>query len=192
MINSLVAIFIKNITGNNIVLYTLLGVCPLILYQITIKESLALGIIMTVIIFFCTHITLLIYNFIILPLNLDYLKILSFIITIYLVMQLIKSIFNKINSSYAKLFDTYPEFFYTNFAVYGSVFLHVKSNFNFLNITVNSLGTGIGYLVILVIFNSIKERLSDSQNLTRSYRIFIELIILGLMSLVFVGTMSFR
>lgn len=192
MNDTLISIFIKNITVNNIVLYSLLGICPLILYQLSIKECLTVGIITTAIMLISTWFTMLIHHFLIIPLNLSYLKIFGFIIITYLIIELIKTIINKLNFPYAEIFNAYPEFFQTNFAIYGTAFLNINSSFNFLNITVNTLGVGVGYLILLLIFNCIKERFNNKQNLSRTDRLLVDLVILGLISLVFVGAIGLK
>lgn len=192
MSNTLISIFIKNISANNIVLYSLLGICPLILYQLSIKESLAISVFTIAIMLISTWLTMLIYHFLILPLNLSYLKIFGFIIITYLIIELIKTLINKLNSPYAEIFDAYPEFFYTNFAIYSTAFLCIDSNFNFVNSTVDALGFGVGYFILLIIFNCIKERFNNKQNLSRTDSLLVDLVILGLISLVFVGAIGLR
>ncbi|MGQ9664695.1 MAG: Rnf-Nqr domain containing protein [bacterium] len=189
--NSLVLTFIKNITSNNIALYALLGICPLILYQLSIKDCLIIGIAITAIMLLSTWSIMLFYYFIIIPINLFYLKFISFTVIIYLMIEFAKITINKFYPSISKLFDRYPEFFHTNIAIYGSIFLNIKPQLKFLNITVNALSSGLGYLILMLFFYTIKTRINDCKNSSLFHQLVITLILLGLMSLVFVGTTGF-
>jgi len=192
MNENLIVLFIKALTGNNLILYSLLGICPLVLYQLNIKECFSIGLIITAIMLIGTWLTLFFFNFILLQMNLIYLKILCFVFFIYLIIQFIKIIANRFSPSLSKLFDTYPEFFYTNYAIYGLAFLNINLNFEFLNATVLALGSGLGYLIVILIFNAIKERINDIKKLSPSRRLFMELVVLGLMSLVFICITGLR
>lgn len=189
--NSLVLTFVKYITSNNIALYALLGICPLISYQLSIKDCLIIGTAITAIILLSTWSIMLFYYFIIIPINLFYLKIISFTVIIYLVIQCAKITMNKFYPSVSKLYDKYPEFFYTNIAIYGSIFLNIKPQLKFLNITVSALGSGLGYLILMLFFYSIKERINDRKNSSLFHQLVIALMILGLISLVFIGATGF-
>lgn len=184
--------FIKNLTSNNIALYALLGICPLILYQLSIKDCLIIGTVISSIMLLSTWLIMLFYYFIIIPINLFYLKIITFTIIIYLMIQFTKITINKFYPQVSKLFDKYPEFFYTNIAIYGSIFLNIKPQLKFLSSTVNTLGSGLGYLIITILFNSIKERINDSNNSSMSHQLVIALILLGLIGLVFIGATGFE
>jgi|GEM_PF-1229894 len=192
MNENLIVLFIKALTGNNLILYSLLGICPLVLYQLNIKECFSIGLIITAIMLIGTWLTLFFFNFILLQMNLIYLKILCFVFFIYLIIQFIKIIANRFSPSLSKLFDTYPEFFYTNYAIYGLAFLNINLIFEFLNATVLALGSGLGYLIVILIFNAIKERINDIKKLSPSRRLFMELVVLGLMSLVFICITGLR
>lgn len=189
--NSLVLTFIKNITSNNIALYALLGICPLILYQLSIKDCLIIGTVISAIMLLSTWLIMLFYYIIIIPINLFYLKIITFTIIIYLMIQFAKITINKFYPPVSKLFDKYPEFFYTNIAIYGSIFLNIKPQLKFLNITANCFGSGLGYLILIILFSSINEMVNDRKNLSLFHQLVIALMLLGLISLVFIGATGF-
>jgi len=93
---------------------------------------------------------------------------------------------------FSSLFDKYPEFFYTNYAVYGLVFLTVNFKLKIMSGIMFSLGSGIGYLIVAIIFMAIKDRLWSGYKTGHLKRIYVELIILGLVSLIFMSITGLR
>ncbi len=192
MNDTFLAIFINAITGKNIALYSLLGLCPLIFYKIDIKRSLLIGVLITIIMFFSNWLILLIFYIILLPLNLIYLQILFSVLLTYLTIHCTRLLAKKFSPSLVVLFDTYPEFFYTNYAIYGIAFLNLNRMSEYWNSTVFALGSGIGYTIVILILMAIKERLHSVKKMPLSKRTIGELVILGLMSLVFISMTGLR
>ncbi|MEO0124314.1 MAG: Rnf-Nqr domain containing protein [candidate division WOR-3 bacterium] len=184
MNNNLLNIFIDAVFGKNIVLYYLLGLCPLILYKTSIKESFVIGTNLTIIMVVCSFVSVFVNNLLLIPFNLGYLKILFIILIIYLIIYCGKVLLSKFSPNLSALFDNYPEFFFTNYALYGVIFLNISFKSRVLPAVLSSFGFGIGYLILTIIFMAIKEKLRFEQKTTALKNIYLELIILGLISLV--------
>ncbi|MGB9720225.1 MAG: Rnf-Nqr domain containing protein [bacterium] len=192
MANNLLAILVDHIIGSNIVLYTLLGICPLILYAVNLKECLMIGIILIVIMLISAWLNLFIFYFLLRPLNFTHVAIVLFILITWLTIHYIRFAMNQSYPYLAILFDKYPEFFYTNYAIYGTVFLNINRKLVFLDTTISVLASGLGYLVVILIFMTIKERIYLIKKISRPWRLFMELSILALISLVFLSITGLR
>ncbi len=191
MNENLLNVFIDAVVGRNIILYYILGVCPLILYKTSINESFFIGIILTIVMVISAFVAVLI-NFILTLLHLSYLQILLIIIIVYLIIYYTRIILNRFFPNSSKLFANYPEFFYTNYALYGLVFLNINIKADILPAVVFSFGAGVGYLIITVIFMAIKERLGFARKTNNLENIYLGLIILGLISLLFWNISGFK
>jgi len=192
MNDNLLNIFIDAILGKNIVLYYILGICPLILYKTNIKETLSICFILLIIMVICASVCLVVNNLILIPLNLSYLQILLILIIIYLIIYYTKTLLSRFSPELSFLFDKYPEFFYTNYAVYGLVILTINLKLKIMPGMMFALGSGIGYLIIAIIFMEIKDRLWPGYKTGNLKRIYLELIILGLVSLIFMSITGLR
>ncbi len=180
------------IIGKNIVLYYMLGISPLILYKTSIKESLSIGFILTIIMIICSSVSILVNNFILIPLNLNYLQIVFILVINYFIIYYAKFLLHRFSSNLAVLFENYPDFFYTNYAVYGLIFLSINLKSSLLPVVIFSFGSGIGYLIVIIIFMALKERLMFEYNSSKFKNIYLELIALGLFGLVFFSIAGLR
>ncbi len=192
MNDNLLNIFIDAILGKNIVLYYILGICPLILYKTNIKETLSICFILLIIMVICPMVCLIVNNYILVPLKLNHLQILLILIITYLIIYYTKTLLSRFSPELSFLFDKYPEFFYTNYAVYGLVFLTINLKLKIIPGMMFALGSGIGYLIIAIIFMEIKDRLWPGYKTGNLKRIYLELIILGLVSLIFMSITGLR
>ncbi len=192
MTSSLLGTVINQITGNNIVLYSLLGICPLILYRLNFKECYSTGLIIVVIMLLSFWMNLFVYHFLLLPLNFTHLRIVLFVLIIYLTIYFAEVAMNKYYPPLAILFKQYPEFFYTNYAIYGAVLLNVSHKLAFFDSTISVLGSGLGYFIVLFIFMEVKERINAIKKISAPRRMFLELSILALMSLVFISVTGLK
>ncbi|MEO0185935.1 MAG: Rnf-Nqr domain containing protein [candidate division WOR-3 bacterium] len=192
MANNLLVLLINKISSNNVVLYSLLGICPLILYRINLQECLSTGIIIVVIMLVSSWLNLFIYHFLLLPLNFTHMAIVLFVFITYLTIHYTKIAMNQYYPSFAILFKQYPEFFYTNYAIYGTTMLNISNNVVFWNYTLSVLGSGLGYFIVIFIFMAIKERIYTIKRISTPSRLFMELSILALMSLVFSSITGLR
>lgn len=140
----------------------------------------------------CPMVCLIVNNYILVPLKLNHLQILLILIITYLIIYYTKTLLSRFSPELSFLFDKYPEFFYTNYAVYGLVFLTINLKLKIIPGMMFALGSGIGYLIIAIIFMEIKDRLWPGYKTGNLKRIYLELIILGLVSLIFMSITGLR
>ncbi|MCX7995291.1 MAG: hypothetical protein N3A65_05935 [candidate division WOR-3 bacterium] len=182
-----VLIFLDALFKKNVVLYHLLGISPFLLYNIKLKESLHTGLIIAAIMVVSNVLTFAAERLFFIPLGFGHLRILFVILSVYFIIYYSKFFLKKFSSELSSLFDNYPEFFYTNYALYGSVFLNRGEGLNFISTIISALGMGTGYLIVLFIFITCKERVDMNKKLSLFSRLSRELVLLGLMSIVFIS-----
>ncbi len=184
---SLVAIFVSSIFINNIILMRFIGLCSF--FGVSNKLSSALG--MSAAVFFVMNLAAIVswmlYNFVLLPLNLEFLRIIVFILIIASLVQLVELFLKKNVPSLFKALGIYLPLITTNCAILAVAFLIVDYQYNLLQTVVFSSGTALGYTIAIILFSSIRERLelAPLPNAVKGYGIVF--ITAGLMSLSFMG-----
>ncbi len=184
---TLLGIFISSIFVNNIILMRFIGLCSF--FGVSNKLSSALG--MSGAVFFVMNlaavISWLLYNLVLVPLNLEFLKIIVFIFVISSLVQLVELFMKKYLPGLFKALGIYLPLITTNCAILAVAFLVVDNNYNFLKTIIFSSGTAIGYTLAIILFSSIRERieLAPLPNAVKGYGIVF--ITSALMSLSFMG-----
>jgi len=155
--STLVAIFISSIFVNNIILMRFLGLCSF--FGVSNKLSSALG--MSAAVFFVMNLAAIVswvlYNFVLVPLNLVFLRIIVFILVIASLVQLVELFMKKNIPSLFKALGIYLPLITTNCAILAVAFLIVDYKFNFLQAIVFSSGTAIGYTIAIYFFHLLEN-----------------------------------
>ncbi|MCX7957393.1 MAG: RnfABCDGE type electron transport complex subunit A [Endomicrobia bacterium] len=184
---SLIGIFISAIFINNIILMRFLGLCSF--FGVSNKLSSAIG--MSAAVFFVMNlaavVSWLLYNLILLPLNLEFLKIMVFILVISSLVQLVELFMKKYIPGLFKALGIYLPLITTNCAILAVAFLIVDYKYNLIQTLIFSSGTAIGYTLAIILFSSIRERLEIAPlpNAAKGYGIVF--VTAALMSLSFMG-----
>ncbi|MEN3013744.1 MAG: RnfABCDGE type electron transport complex subunit A [Endomicrobiia bacterium] len=184
---SLLGIFISSIFVNNIILMKFLGLCSF--FGVSNKLSSALG--MSAAVFFVMNLAAVVswflYYFVLLPLNLEFLKIIVFILIISSLVQLVELFMKKFLPGLFKALGIYLPLITTNCAILAVAFLVVDYQYSLLQTIVFSSGTAIGYTLAIILFSSIRERieLAPLPNAAKGYGIVF--VTSALMSLSFMG-----
>lgn len=192
-----VIIFISAIFVNNIVLSQFLGICPFL--GVSSKKSTALGMSGAVcfVITLATVVTFLLNNYVLVPLGLEYLQTISFILVIAALVQSVEIILKKIAPALYKALGIFLPLITTNCAVLGVALTVVTKQFDFgtgimhdlslLEATVYAFATSLGYGLAMILFSSLREHLALS-NVPKSFRgIPIALVTAGILALAFMG-----
>ena len=186
MAAKLAIIFFTMILTNNYVLVNFLGICPFLGVSKRLDSSVGMGISVTVVMVLATAVTwplqqLLNY------LDLAYLQTIAFILIIAVLVQLLELILKKFIPPLYVALGVYLPLITTNCAVLGVVLLNVQNGYNFIESVVYGITGGVGFLLAIVLFSSIRERLEFSEP-PKAFRGFpIALITAGLMALSFMG-----
>ena len=162
MIVNLVSIFLAAILTNNYVLSKFLGICPFLgvskKIDTAVSMSLAVIVVMTV-----AHITTWpIQTFILDKFGIGYLQTIVFILIIAALVQFIESFMKKNMPPLYQALGIYLPLITTNCAVLGVTTLNIDNSYNFAESIVNAIGSGVGYLVAMVLFAGVRGRLESA------------------------------
>ena len=186
MVTSLLSISLGAILINNFIFSQFLGICPFLGVSQKVDTALGMGLAVTFVMgmasALCYVVTGLLVN-----LGLGYMQTLAYILIIASLVQLVEMFLKKnIPSLYASL-GIYLPLITTNCAVLGVVLLNVQNNYNFIESLVYGITGGIGFLVAIVLFASVRERLEFAEY-AESFKGFpIALVSAGLLALAFMG-----
>lgn len=182
---NLINLFITSILTSNIVLTKFLGICPFIGNSNNRKNAFMMGCSVTLVITLSSIVTYLLYYYVLVPTDTTYLKTIIFILVIASMVQaLIIILKNKFKNIYDSL-GIYLPLITTNCAVLGIVLLNITNNYTFLETIVYSLGSSIGFTLVIYVFSTIREKIEVS-NVPKCFKgLPIALITASIMSLLF-------
>ncbi|WP_038324790.1 electron transport complex protein RnfA [Caproiciproducens sp. R1] len=167
MIKGLVAIFLAAILTENYILNKFLGICPFLGVSKKLDTATGMSIAVTVVMVISTAVTWPIYTYVLVPLNLAYLQTIVFILIIAALVQFIETVLKKYIPSLYNALGIYLPLITTNCAVLGVTMLVIEKGqsdptFGFIQSLVNAFGSGIGFLVAMVIFAGVRERIENN------------------------------
>ena len=187
MTKELLAILMTAILTENFLLSKFLGICPFL--GVSKKLNTASGMSMAVIfvMLLATAVTYPINKFILVPNGLAYLQTIVFILVIAALVQLVEIALKKYIPSLYSALGIYLPLIATNCAVLGVVILNVDNGYNFAYSMVNTLGAGLGFLVAMVMFAGVRERLESCDVPKFMQGLPITLVAASLTSISFLG-----
>lgn len=168
MIKGLVAIFLAAILTENYILNKFLGICPFLGVSKKLDTAAGMSVAVTVVMVISTAVTWPIYTFVLVPLKLAYLQTIVFILIIAALVQFIETVLKKYIPSLYNALGIYLPLITTNCAVLGVTMLVIEKGqadhptFGFVQSLVNAFGSGIGFLVAMVIFAGVRERIENN------------------------------
>lgn len=192
MIKALAAIFLASILTENYVLNKFLGICPFLGVSKKLNTAIGMSAAVTFVMVLATAVTFPIYNYILLPNNLDYLQTVLFILVIAALVQLVEIVLKKYIPPLYKSLGIYLPLITTNCAVLGVTMLVVEKSqqsaeFTYIYALVNAFGAGIGFLVAMVLFAGVRERLEESDIPESLKGLPITLVAASLVAVSFLG-----
>ena len=183
----LLAITLGAVLANNFIFSQFLGICPFLGVSKKVDTAIGMGIAVTFVMGLASAVCFLVNNFILIPLDLGYMQTVAFILVIASLVQFIEMFLQKAMPSLYTALGVYLPLITTNCAVLGVVLLNVQSNYNFISSVVYGITGGIGFLVAIVLFASIRERLVFAEYPKCWEGFPIALVTAGLMALAFMG-----
>ena len=187
MIVKLAAIFFSMILVNNYVLVKFLGICPFLGVSKKLDSSLGMSGAVIFVMFMATAVTFPIQIFVLDPAGLGYLQTIVFILVIAVLVQFIEIFLKKYMISLYNALGVYLPLITTNCAVLGVVLQNTQNGYDFITSVVYGITGGLGFMLAIVIFASIRERLTFSE-CPKAFEGFpIALMTAGLVALSFMG-----
>ena len=185
--NELLLIVIGSVLVNNFVMSQFLGICPFLGVSKKTETALGMGMAVTFVMALASLITYLIQAYLLVPLDLEYMQTIAFILVIAVLVQIVEIALKKISLSLYQALGVYLPLITTNCAVLGVALLNTREGYNLIESVVNGTSAAIGFTIAIVMFASIRERLATG-NMPKWLDGFPgALITAGLMSLAFQG-----
>ena len=182
---NLISLFTMSILSGNIVLSKFLGICPFMGTSKNEHNALHMGLSVTLVVTLSSLITYFIYHYILVPTDTTYLKTIMFVLIIACVVQGFELVIKNTNK---KLYDSlgiYLPLITTNCAVLGTVLLNISNDYNLIDTLIFSIGSIIGFTLVIYVFASIRERL-ETCNVPTSFKgVPIAFITASIMALLF-------
>lgn len=181
----IINLLIVSIITENIVLFKFLGLCPFIGTSSNPKSAFNMGIAVTLVTTISSIIIWFIYNYILVPYESTYILTIISILIIASLVQLLEIIIKKNLPSIHKQFGIYLPLITTNCAVLGVSLLNITNSYNLLQTFIYSMGSGIGFTIVIYIFASMREKIDNSE-VPQSFKgLPIALIVAGIMAMIF-------
>ena len=183
----LLAILITAIFLENFVLNQILGICPFIGVSNKMDSAIGMGLAVTFVMLLAGVSTWCVNQYLLIPLQLEYLQTIAFILIIASLVQFIEMVIKKTAPNLYQALGVFLPLITTNCAVLGVSLLNIKKGYGLLETTSNSLGGGLGFFLALIIMASIRERLELAELPEAMKGAPIALITAGLLATAFMG-----
>lgn len=182
-----ITLFLSAAVVNNFVLTRFLGLCIFFGVSKSLKASLGMGMAVTSVITLSSMLAWVVYNYVLLPFNLEFLKTVVFVLLIASFVQLLEMIIKKQAPALYNMWGIYLVLIATNCVVLGVPLLNAESNFNFVTSVVNALGSGVGFSLAIVLMASLREKLVDADVPKSLEGSGVAFILAGMLALAFLG-----
>ena len=189
---SIFSIALGAILVNNFILVQFLGICPFMGVSKKMDTALGMGVAVTFVMGVASAATWLVNEYLLVPLDLQYMQTVSFILVIAALVQFVEMFLQKAVPSLYQALGIYLPLITTNCAVLGVALLNIQNSYNFIESVVYGVTGGIGFLVAICLFASVRER-TDDCDCPKSFEGFpIALMSAGLLALAFMGFSGLR
>ncbi len=184
---SYVGIIITFVLINNFILTQFLGLCPFIGVSRNMDSAVGMGFAVIFVMSIASIVTWAIYNLILIPLSLEFLQTITFILVIAALVQLVELVIQKTSPPLYKALGIYLPLITTNCAVLGIALIAVRNNYAALESFVAGFAAGAGFLLAIVVMAGIREKL-DTEWVPKPLRgVPIAFVTAGLMALAFMA-----
>ena len=182
---NLISIFIASVLTENIILTKFLGICPFMGTSNREKGALGMGLSVTLVVFISGIIGYLLYYYVLIPTNTEYLRTILFVLVIASMVQSLDLIIKKMFPKIHELLGIFLPLIAANCAVLGIAFLAIDYQYNFVEMMVFTIGSGLGFTFLIYIYATIREKL-EQRAIPASFKgVPIALIIAGIMAMIF-------
>lgn len=181
-------IFIAAMLVNNFVLSKFLGICSFLGVSKKKDAAIGMGLAVMFVMILASIMSWLVYNGILVTLELEYLKTIANVLVIAALVQFVEMAMKKLSPALHKALGIYLPLITTNCAVLGMATLNIQEGYTFIESVVNGLGASSGYMLSIVLLAFIRERIDNNENIPVVLRgLPITLFTAALMSIAFLG-----
>lgn len=180
-------IIILALIVNNVVLAQFLGICPFLGVSNKVGTSIGMGAAVVFVMALANFVTYFIYYFVLIPLNIEFMQTISFILVIAFLVQVVEIILKKSAPALYQALGIYLPLITTNCAVLGIAILATQKQFNLVESVVYASATAVGFTIALILLAGIREQM-ELTGYPKGMKGFpISLVTAGLLSLAFMG-----
>jgi electron transport complex protein RnfA len=184
----LIIILMSAVLVNNYVLQRFLGICPFLGVSKKLDQAVGMSIAVIFVMLIATAVTWPIQIYLLDNNGLGYLQTIVFILVIAALVQLLEIALKKYLPSLHKALGVYLPLITTNCAVLGVTKLNIDARYTLVQALVNALGSGLGFLLAMVLFSGVRSRLEASDNIPEAFKgIPITLVAAAITSVSFFG-----
>lgn len=184
---SYIGIIVTYVFISNFILVQFMGLCPFIGVSKNSESAIGMGLAVTFVTGVASVVCWCVYEGLLVPLNLQYLKTIAFILVIAALVQLVEMVLKKISPALYKALGIFLPLITTNCAVLGIALINVDESFNLLESFTSGVSAGLGFTMAIVLMSNIRERL-ELKPVRRLFKgVPIAFISAGLMALAFMA-----
>ncbi len=182
---SIISIAFTAFLIENVILNQFLGICPFLGVSKSKKSAIGMGIAVVLVIVLSTIVTYAVYNLILVKLGMVYMRTIVFILIIAALVQMAEFIIKKLSPSLYESLGIYLPLITTNCAVLGTAILSIDKGYNFLEVIVYSASISLGFLFVMWIFSTLREKIDYSPVPNAFKGVPIALITAAILALIF-------
>lgn len=172
---------------NNVVFTKFLGICPYMGVSKKLDTAFGMSMAVAFVLTLAGAITYILQNFVLVPMNILYLRTIVFILVIASLVQFVEIVMKKVAPALYKALGIFLPLITTNCAILGVAILSVQSNFNFIFTVIFSFASALGFGIALTLFSGIREAL-DTREVPKAFAGSpLALIVAGILALAFMG-----
>lgn len=180
-------LLIGTVLVNNFVLVKFLGLCPFMGVSSKLESAIGMSMATTFVMTLAAILSYLVNQYLLLPFDLGYLRTMSFILVIAVVVQFTEMVVQKTSATLHRALGIYLPLITTNCAVLGVALLNINENHDFMQSAIYGFGAAAGFSLVLILFSAMRERLVAADVPAPFKGSAIAMITAGLMSLAFMG-----
>jgi electron transport complex protein RnfA len=180
-------ILVSTVLVNNFVLVKFLGLCPFMGVSKKLETAIGMGFATTFVLTMAAVTTWVVNTYLLVPLGIEYLRTIAFILVIAVVVQFTETVMHKTSPVLYQVLGIFLPLITTNCAVLGVALLNLQEQRGFLEAALYGFGAAIGFSLVLVLFAAMRERVAVADVPEPFQGSAIAMVTAGLMSLAFMG-----
>ncbi len=187
LIKEFLVLAISAILVENFVLVKFYGICPFLGVSKKTDTALGMGMAVTFVMVLASVMTYLVQKYILIPLNAEFLQTIAFILLIAALVQFVEMLVQKLLPQLYRALGIYLPLITTNCAVLSVTLINVQRGYDLMHTVIYSLGAALGFMLAIVLFAGVRERL-ETNDIPKALQGFpIALITAGLIAMAFLG-----
>lgn len=185
--DDLFTIIVGSVLVKNILLAQFLGVCAFLGVSRKFESTIGMSAAVTFVMVMASGMTWLVRNLVLVPLKIEYLQTIAFILVIASLVQFVEMVIRKISPSLYNALGIYLPLITTNCAVLGVAIMSVNAQYSFIETVINGLANAAGFALALILFAGIRERLEEGDIPEVLKGAPIAFVTAGIMAIAFLG-----